>query len=1274
MSRTDTTKSKNSKDDSTSKPDKQRGSFGRIVLVLLVGVAILIWFGPQIVSRTSLKDSILPLVLKNYPGGIKTGSLTLGWSQPVVFQNIALEDFQGRDVVRIKQIQTKKTLWELAKNRKQVGDVTISGVDSFTYVNEQGIANQDFITAVINKGTKEHPEGVPGEEEAAKTGLRQALTLHLTDLNLYVVKNEDEETPYLTGMNISVTRPGQRTEPILVEGDWQEKLPENADGSQAAEMAFTVSMVNDQQPEASRSGALKFKSRFFDLKQLTPLVQALSPGAYLDGISNSELEVKWSGTKEAPRFAVKGTWEAAPFACGAPELFGNDEISTDYAKGNIDLMAANGVLYFKQAQAQSQLGDLALQGKLNWDDLKDEDRREKLAGLLNSQLKLTGKLDLAETARQLPETIHLKPGMQITSGDVDFELSNYNPQKPDETADRTWLVALKTSDLNGINEGREIRWQQPIELLMRVRHEGEAFDIQSLRCVSDFLKLSGSGTMQNLRINLEANLDQLTQHLDQFVDLQSVALKGKMKGEIDFQVKEQNWETQSFLNFENLQLAFPDRKGWSEPKLELTIDGAGKTDDRQLHVERFIVTLFAGDDAFQAKLEKPTTIDRQADAAQQQLLPFKIQLKGKIASWADRVRPLSRQDMQLGGDIQFASSVSIGDQYFVHENTTLDLTNLRVITPSIWIIEPRSEFKSSGSWDGKQKRLEIAKLTYRSSALAVNGEKLDIQLPHEDVTTPVLTGALSFNGDLHQLTNWFQDPADASAQKYYGQITGQANVVVNEATRKANWRTTITQFAIEAPPRPDSTPDKQLTPSQRNPGWVISWQEPEINIEGDTLQDLKEDSITLNSMSIQSEMLDLSAKGKITDWSTIRNVRLAGEVTYDWENLTPLLRSKLGPDVNIVGRETRPFNLTGPMGSPQAEKLESVALDNIQPRPLYPNTRPLFVPTTRYQDLTGEAGIGWEQANIRGLTSGKTTIEARIKDGQIHITPLDLQVSGGRLRLAPIIRLDVKPAALVFHKGDVIDKFQFTPEMTRNSLRFVAPMIANSTSIQGQFSLSQEFAIIPIDDPKLGEARGTLTIQSARVGPGPLFDALAGQIDQVLALININRSGRLINSDSVFMQVNNQAVHYHMLDGRVFHSPFEVQMKGITITTTGSVGLDESLDLVAEVGFGNMLPQDSDKPIIKALLSRPLKLPIGGTLKKPKVDMREVGNYAKQMGVNALDAVLGGNLGSQIQSLFPERTPEEMERIQKEREERRKEREKRREERRLEKLKRKQGL
>ncbi|QDV21586.1 putative assembly protein [Gimesia panareensis] len=1272
MSQPETTNTAATRNDSDT--EKKKSSFGRTLLILLGVLCLLIWFAPQIISGTSLKNSILPLVLKRYPAEIKTGAVTLSWSQPVEFQNIVLQDFEGRPVVHIKQIQTKKTLWELAKDRKQVGDVNVTGVDSYTYVNEQGIANRDFITAVLNKGTKEHPEGEPGKDEGAKSGPRQSLTLHLSDLNLIVVDPEQKETPYLTGMNITVTRPGQRTEPVLVEGNWQEKLDEQAGKTKPAEIAFVASVVNTQQPDASRSGSLKFKSRFFDLKQLTPLVQALSPGAYLDGISNSEMEVKWSGTKEEPRFTVKGNWEAAPFVLGAPELIGNDELSTDYARGNLDLTAAEGVIDFQRAQAESQLGKLALQGKINWDDLKDQDRREKLAGLLKSRLKLTGNLDLAEAARQLPETVHLKPGMQITSGNVNFELSNYNPKQPEQEADQTWLVALKTSDLTGVNQGREIRWQQPIELLMRIRREAEQFEIQSLRCASDFLKLSGSGNARDLKIQLEANLDLLSQHLEQFVDLQSVALKGKLKGEVDFQIDGQNWETQSYLNFQNVQLAVPDRRGWSEPKLDLTIEGAGKTDEKQLHVERFIVTLFAGDDAFQAKLKSPTTIERKPTTDKKQLLPFQIQLRGKIASWADRVRPLGRQDLQLGGDIQFSSAVSFGDQYVVHENTTLDLTNLHVASPSLWIDEPQAELRTAGSWDGKQKTLKLNTLSWRSDALAVNGERIAVQLPRADAPSPALDGSLAFNGDLHQITGWFQNPAEPPAQKFYGNIKGQANVIVNDQARMANWRTTISNFAIEAPRRNDTRVTRAPIASQRNPGWVVSWQEPEIRLEGDTRQNLQEDSISLNQMSIHSEMLDLSAKGKIDHWSTTRNIRLAGEVTYDWENLTPLLRSKLGPDVDIVGRETRPFNLTGPLGSPHSEQLESVALDNIQPRPLYPNTRPLFVPTTRYNDLTGEAGIGWEQANIRGLTSGKTTIEARIKDGQIQITPLDLQVSGGRLRIDPVIRLDVKPAALVFHKGEVIDKFQFTPQMTRNSLRFVAPMIANSTSIQGQFSLNQDFAIIPIEDPKLGEARGTLTIQAAKVGPGPLFDELAGKIDQVLAMININRDGRLIGPNAVFMQVQNQAVHYHMVEGRVYHSPFQVQMKGITITTTGSVGLDESLDLVAEVGFTNLIPQDSEKPLLKTLLSRPLKLPIGGTLKKPKVDMRQVGNYAKQMGVNALDAVLGGGIGSQIQSLFPERTPEEMERIQKEREERRKEREKRREEKRLEKLKRKQGL
>ncbi|QDU06727.1 hypothetical protein [Gimesia aquarii] len=1270
MAQSDTTKQQ-----ASPKNEKaQRGSSGRILFVLFLGLCVLIWFAPLIVSRTSLKNSILPRILKHYPGEISTGEVSLGWTQPAIFQNVALQDFEGRDIARIRQIKTQKTLWDLALDRKHVGEIDIEGVTSLTYVDDQGIANRDLLTAILNKGTKEHPEGEPGQEGSTSSGSQQSMKLRLTDLDLIVVKPDSEEVPYLTGMQVTVTKPELRTEPVLVEGNWEQPSAENEDLKNPAEIAFIVSFVNAGEADQSRSGSLKFKTRFFDLNHLTPLVSALSPGAKINGISNSNLQVKWSGTKEEPRFAVKGDWEAAPLQFSAPEWIGDDEIDTEYAKGNIDALAANGVLHFKDAHAHSQLGNLTLKGSLNWADLQNESKREKLAGFLNSRMKFSGNLDLAEAARQLPQTIHLKPGMEITSGTIDFEISNHDPDQAEKTAETIWMVGLKTSDLTGRNQGREIRWEQPMSLLMQIAKEPESYEIQSLRCQSDFLKLSGTGNGNHLAINLEANLDQLSRHLDQFFDLQAVSLQGKMNGEIGFEIKDQAWETRSYLNFDNLQMALPDRRDWREPNLKLTVEGAGKNDPEQIHVDRFIVTLIAAEDAFQAKLEQPTTINRNREASiEEQLLPFKIQLKGKLASWADRVRPLSKQDLQLGGEVQFASSVSISDQYIVHEDTNINLTDARIYTPTLWIDEPRAAITTSGSWNRLQRTLKASLFSYRSTTINVNGKELEVQLPNAEIKTPSFMGSLAFNGNLHQISQWFQNPAEPAAQKYYGALTGQANVVVTEEARLANWRTTIADFAIEAPVKENSNPQKKVVFSQRNPGWAISWQEPEVRIEGDTLQDLKSDTLTLNQMSVQSEMLDLAAKGEIREFSTRKQVRLTGEVTYDWQNLTPLLRSKLGPDVDIVGRETRPFTLNGPLGSSESDQLQNVSF-NVRPRPLLPDTRPLFTPTDQYNDLRGEAGIGWDKANIRGLTSGKTNIEARIENGQIRFSPLNMQVSGGQFTLAPVIRLDVKPAALVLERGAVIQNFQFTPEMTRNSLRFVAPMLANSTSIQGQFSLNQDFAIIPINNPSEGEARGTFIVKSARVRPGPLLDELSEKITQILAIVKLNRPGGILAPDSVLVQVDNQVVQYHMVEGRVYHSPFEVQMKGVTVKTTGSVGLDESLDLIAEVGFTNLLREDSGKPVLKSLLGRPLRLPIKGTLKKPKIDMRQVGNYAKQMGVNALDAVLGSGFGQQLQGLFPERTPEEMERIQKEREARKKERDKRRELKRLERLKRKQGL
>ena len=59
----------------------------------------------------------------------------------------------------------------------------------------------------------------------------------------------------------------------------------------------------------------------------------------------------------------------------------------------------------------------------------------------------------------------------------------------------------------------------------------------------------------------------------------------------------------------------------------------------------------------------------------------------------------------------------------------------------------------------------------------------------------------------------------------------------------------------------------------------------------------------------------------------------------------------------------------------------------------------------------------------------------------------------------------------------------------------------------------------------------------------------------------------------------------------------------MTIETSGSVGFDESLAMMAEISLSDRLRGSGP---LAELLSQPLQVPISGTLKKPKVDMPEL--------------------------------------------------------------------
>jgi hypothetical protein len=138
---------------------------------------------------------------------------------------------------------------------------------------------------------------------------------------------------------------------------------------------------------------------------------------------------------------------------------------------------------------------------------------------------------------------------------------------------------------------------------------------------------------------------------------------------------------------------------------------------------------------------------------------------------------------------------------------------------------------------------------------------------------------------------------------------------------------------------------------------------------------------------------------------------------------------------------------------------------------------------------------------------------------------------------------------------------------------------------------------------------------------------LARQIEGLL----LAKSPEFDKPAAVLIALNNENIDFRLVGGRVYHRNLKFQIGGLQITTQGSVGLDDSLEMLAEVGLSDALL--ADRPLLSSLLGRPLQIPLTGTLGKPQIDLRVVEELAAHTVRDAPGTVLQG-LRGELQKLI----------------------------------------
>jgi hypothetical protein len=207
----------------------------------------------------------------------------------------------------------------------------------------------------------------------------------------------------------------------------------------------------------------------------------------------------------------------------------------------------------------------------------------------------------------------------------------------------------------------------------------------------------------------------------------------------------------------------------------------------------------------------------------------------------------------------------------------------------------------------------------------------------------------------------------------------------------------------------------------------------------------------------------------------------------------------------------------------------------------------------------------------------------------------------------------------------VLQDVRISPEMCRSWLKYIAPLVADATQAEGRFSVELlQPARIPLSDPKLCEIRGAMKVHAAQVGPGPLSRQFLTLADQIKAVVERKPPPSGESGSAVWLQLAEQAVAFEAAGGRVYHRDLTVAAKDVVIRTRGSVGLDQSLELLAEVPIQDRWVER--EPLLAGFKGQSLQVPVGGSLTSPRLDNRGLELLAKQMLGDAARRLLEDNL------------------------------------------------
>jgi hypothetical protein len=1153
-------------------PRRSRLGLYLCIAVAVIALGLILWFLPALAARSSIRDKMVKEAIPWFRGSVSLGEVSLGWLSPVRVRGIAVQDEHGAPLAEVAEAATARTLLAILLNSQNLGEIQLT---------------QPVVHAEVRPGGSNLEDALAPFLELDSGEASVALVLNIAGGKCIVRDDAGRET-VLSEIDAAVAVPGEKSLPYKVD------LAANISGG---ETSGACKLTGDWRPADAPwgVGALNCLTSTVPLAALAPVLSRGGVEAELAGSLDGRCEVTLGETGEGTiameRIAAEG------LAMRAPQYIGQDEVRLSQLALSGKISFSEHVVALEGVDLVCDVGEMRITGAVPRSALS----AGRLAGAWReTSFDADGQLDLAKLAQQFPQTLRLREGLSVTSGAVQIACTTRGEQ-----GGRRWEGRLEMSGLAADHQGRRITWDRPLSATFAIRESEQGPVIDQLACESDFFRASGSGSLAEGRLSLEGDLSKLAAELSRFVDLGETQFGGAVKGDLQWRREgdaDNLIAANGIVGLTNFEWSLPGRRVWREPELAINFSVAGIADNGGIrHIDRGQIQLAASGDSALVRLTAP--VENPGAVA---VWPVHLEAAGELASWAPRVENFASLPAgTIEGNFSIAASGLASKSQAQMDNVELAIDSLYFEGDRFSIREPRVEGQGDIAWDGAAQTIAVKEAMFSSSSVAFRAQNVALNLPP---SLPSASGKVDFRADLARISSWLVAPEAPPAAQLSGLATGQIEArLTGSGVIQLQGAADVENFAY-SPSASLAVSRAEVTPVSAAASAPL-WQEPRLRLTYNASYMPETAELTAEQLSIAGEAISITAKGKVTEATTICRVDLTGQHDYDLAKLTNRLRPWLGPDLKMAGRGPRPFTLAGPLF--MARGGESFSAN--QATPLVP------------PELTGKTSLAWTSAEYNGIKTAAGEAAIELKDGVILLGPLDLPVSDGRLTLAPKLPLNVVPLAVSVDAGPVLQNVRITPEMCRSWLKYVAPLVADATEAQGKFSIELvRPARVPLADPKLGEVAGLMKAHTAQVGPGPLSRKFLTLADQIKAVAERKPLPTGESGSAVWLQLPEQAISFETAGGRVYHRDLTVTAKDVLIRTRGSVGLDQSLELLAEVPIQDQWIER--EPLLAIFRGQSLQVPVGGSLTSPRLDNAGLDRLAQQMLGNAAQRLLEDNL------------------------------------------------